>query len=547
MTDMCKSEKIQLLDCTLRDGAYIVNAEFGTPAIKGIIKKMQDANIDLIECGWLKDTPHKEGTTYYHVPSDLEQYLGEKNVYATYVAMIDWDRYDLNNLPEYDGKSIDAIRVVFPQNKFREGIYLGKVIKEKGYKVYFQAANTLGYSDEELVELANEINKARPICLSVVDTFGAMYNEDLLHIVEVLDSHLDKGIKLGFHSHNNQQLSFALTMQFVETVRQKGRNVIVDSSLCGMGRGAGNATTELVASYLNRKCQGNYDMNVIMDAIDMYMEYFINNYSWGYSTPYFIAGMYCAHVNNIAYLLKNHRANAKAMRNIIESLSASDRRKYDYDLLEEKYLDYQNKIVDDERILEELGGAFADRTVLLLLPGKSLLLEKDKIDEFIEKENPVIIGVNACNTHYTYDYLFFSNSIRYDYAKEVYSDVFDKQNKIVASNIKTEPGEREKIVNFNHLVKRGWEHFDNSGIMCLRLLNKLRVLNVALAGFDGFEEEYSKNYADVSMPHINPGKKWHELNEEIKNMFIDFKNTTSDYMNIRFVTKSKYQDKEEIE
>lgn len=545
MIDMCKSERIQLLDCTLRDGAYIVNAEFGTPAIKGIIKKMQDANIDLIECGWLKDTPHKEGTTYYHVPSDLEQYLGEKNAYATYVAMIDWDRYDLNNLPEYDRKSIDAIRVVFPQNKFREGISLGKVIKEKGYKVYFQAANTLGYSDEELVELAKEINKARPVCLSVVDTFGAMYSEDLLHIVEVLDAHLDKGIKLGFHSHNNQQLSFALTMQFIEAVQQKGRNVIVDSSLCGMGRGAGNATTELVASYLNRKRQGNYDMNVIMDAIDMYMEYFINNYSWGYSTPYFIAGVYCAHVNNIAYLLKNHRANAKAMRNIIESLSASDRRKYDYDLLEEKYLDYQNKIVDDESILEELGMAFNDRTILLLLPGKSLLLEKNKIDEFIEKEHPIVIGVNACNAHYTYDYLFFSNSIRYDYAKEVYSDVFDKQNKIVASNIKTEPGEREKIVNFNHLVKRGWEHFDNSGIMCLRLLNKLSVSNVALAGFDGFEEEYSKNYADVSMPHINPGKKWHELNEEIKNMFIDFKNTTSDYMNIRFVTKSKYQDKEE--
>ena len=77
------SEKVQLLDCTLRDGAYIVEANFGASAIKGIIRKMQDANVELIECGWLKDNPHKEGTTFYHVPSDLEKYLSEKSSLST--------------------------------------------------------------------------------------------------------------------------------------------------------------------------------------------------------------------------------------------------------------------------------------------------------------------------------------------------------------------------------------------------------------------------------------------------------------------------------
>jgi len=45
---------IEILDCTLRDGAYICDSNFGVPAIKGIIKKCQDAGIDIIECGWLK-------------------------------------------------------------------------------------------------------------------------------------------------------------------------------------------------------------------------------------------------------------------------------------------------------------------------------------------------------------------------------------------------------------------------------------------------------------------------------------------------------------
>ena len=77
--------KIQLLDCTLRDGAYVVDAKFGTPAIKGIIKRMQDANIDIIECGWLKDAEHVEGTSFFHLPEDIQPYLIDKNSSAIWI------------------------------------------------------------------------------------------------------------------------------------------------------------------------------------------------------------------------------------------------------------------------------------------------------------------------------------------------------------------------------------------------------------------------------------------------------------------------------
>lgn len=532
--------KIQMLDCTLRDGAYIVDSKFGAPAIKGIIKKLQDANIDIIECGWLKDKPYKPGTTFYHVPGDLEQYLIRKDGHATYVAMIDWDRYNLDNLPPYDGKSIDAIRVVFPREKFREGIALGEKIRNKGYQVYFQAANTLGYTDDELIALADEINKAKPVCLSVVDTFGAMYSDDLARIIGILDKHINRGIKLGFHSHNNQQLSFSLSIQFVETLSSSDREIIVDGSLCGMGRGAGNTTTELMVNYLNRKFNKNYDVNVIMDAIDMYMGYFIENYQWGYSIPYLISGFYCAHVNNIAYLINDHRTNSIGIKNIIESLSPDDRKKYDYDLLEQKYVDYQSKVVEDEAVLSELKDAFMDRKILLILPGKTIDDEKDKIDRYIERNHPVVIGVNSVAEGYDCDYLFFSNTLRYEYAKEIFHDIFSAKKRIVTSNIKTATDTDEMIVNFNLLVKRGWEHFDNAGVMCLRLLNKVHASDIALAGFDGFEDEYDKSYYDTSLPRINPGKKWDELNAEIKDMLEDYKKTTSGVIRLEFVTTSKF-------
>ena len=86
--------KIELLDCTLRDGAYIVDSKFGTASMKGIIKHLQDASVEIIEVGWLKDKPHEEGSSFYHVPANVEQYIVNKNPNSLYVAMIDWNRYD---------------------------------------------------------------------------------------------------------------------------------------------------------------------------------------------------------------------------------------------------------------------------------------------------------------------------------------------------------------------------------------------------------------------------------------------------------------------
>lgn len=534
------SKDIELLDCTLRDGAYINGSRFGSPAIKGIIKNLQDAGVDVIECGWLKNDLHEEGSSYFHVPSDIEPYLLEKKDNITYVTMIDWDRYDVDEyLPKYDGKSIDAIRVVFPRGKHREGIRIGEKIRNKGYKVYFQAANTLAYTDDELVDLAECMNDFVPVALSVVDTFGAMYEEDVDRIVGVLAEKLDKTIRIGFHSHNNQQLSFALTSHFVRLMREKERVCTVDASLCGMGRGAGNATTELVVSFLNRRENGAYDLDAVLDAIDKYMVEYQEKYKWGYSTEFFIAGLYQCHVNNIDYLLKNHRTNAQDMRNIIASLQPEERRKYDYDLLETRYLENQSRLVDDEVVLKNLAEELGDRTVLLLCPGKSLIEKKIDIDKFIAKEHPVMIGVNAVIQGYMYDYILFVNQARYEYARESYKATFEQTKKIVFSNIHTDGD--DMLVSFNHVIKRGWKYFDNPAICALRLMDRIGLTEVCFAGFDGFGHKYNESYADPSLPSVNAEDEWDELNEEVKDMVRDFRVTARNVKSIRFVTESEFE------
>lgn len=533
-----KKTTVELLDCTLRDGAYIVDANFGTPAIKGIIKHLQDSKVEVIECGWLKNSEHKEGTTFFHLPTDLNNYILEKNKNSQYVVMIDWDRYDLNYLPEYDGKSIDAIRVVFPQSKFKEGVEVGKKIKEKGYEVYFQAANTLAYSEDELKSLAELVNDVKPVALSVVDTFGAMFDDDVERIVTQLDEFLDDDIKLGFHSHNNQQLSFSLSIKFIEKCLSLGRSIIVDSSLCGMGRGAGNTTTELLTSYLNTKHHCDYDLNQILDAIDMYMGTFQAKYSWGYSTPYFIAGMYCCHVNNIAYLLNNHRTNAQDMRNIIESLSPDQRLKYDYDILEKKFLENQSRQINDEIDFNKLKEMIGGKKVLLIAPGKSSITEQKKVMDYIAKENPIVIGVNAFVENYDFDFVLFVNAARYNYAKEVHESDFAKTKRILLSSVKACSDENEFIINFNSVIKRGWNHFDNAMMCALRLMSRLQIENVSIAGFDGFKNVYNESYADVSLPSLNPENKWDELNDEILSMYSDFTKSTSEKMILKFITNS---------
>ncbi|RKJ41993.1 hypothetical protein D7X94_00500 [Acutalibacter sp. 1XD8-33] len=532
-------DKISLLDCTLRDGAYITESKFGSAAIKGIIEKCQSAGVEIIECGWLKNDDYRPGTTFYHVPSDLEPYLSGKSRNTVYVVMIDWDRYELDYLPPYDGKSIDAIRVVFPHGKHRQAVEVGRQIKEKGYQIYFQAANTLAYSDEELTELAGEMNRLGIQGLSIVDTFGAMYPEDLERIVHVLNENLDRKVKLGFHSHNNQQLSFALTMNFIQLLWEEEREVIVDASLCGMGRGAGNATTELVVSYLNRKCGCHYDMDSIMDAIDIYMEYFTENYHWGYSTPYFIAGLYCCHVNNIAYLLKNHRTNAKDMRNIIESLPAEDRKKYDYDLLEKKYLQNQELYVDDQAALENLSACLKGRELLLICPGKSSLEEQQTIQRYIQENRPNVLGVNAILQGYNYDYLFFVSSARYEYAKATYQRSFEKAERIILSSVKNVPEGNERIVGYHHVVKRGWDYYDNAAICALRLADLLGIEKVTIAGFDSFMMKYNESYADPFLP-THSSEDWKAINAEIADMFSDFRKNAVHCREITFLTPSAF-------
>ena len=94
------------------------------------------------------------------------------------------------------------------------------------------------------------------------------------------------------------------------------------------------------------------------------------------------------------------------------------------------------------------------------------------------------------------------------------------------------------IVNFNRVVKRGWEHFDNAVINVLRLLDKLHVTKISIVGFDGFKQKYNESYADIALPTLNPNNQWDKLNDEIKDMFRDFQESAGTALKIKMLTDS---------
>lgn len=535
--------RAQLLDCTLRDGAYLVDKKFGDQAIHGIIRGLMQAKMDYIEIGFLQNDGFGEGKTVFRNSADAKSFIPSDKCGAEFSVLADYSRFSVENLDDCTGDSIDIVRECFFKQERYDAVEACRKIKEKGYKVFAQPVDILGYSDAELIELIELLNTVEPYCVSIVDTFGSMYEEDLQHIYSIIDHNLVSAAKIGFHSHNNMQLSNALSQSFLRMAHGK-RQVIVDSTISGMGRGAGNTPTELIAQYMVAKLGYSYDMDALLDVIDGYMDNIRSRCSWGYTTPFFIAGCYSAHVNNISYLMQKNSIRSKDIRYILNKIGSVARKRYDYDLLEQTYMDYLKSDVDDAQQLEALSAALSDKPVLVIAPGKTSTDLCDEIADYAKNTGAVVITVNFLHDRISSDYVYISNVKRYQYW--ITSRDFATAKKILTSNVlnPSEADANTTVVSFTKLVKCGWEHLDNSTIMLLRLLDVLNVKCIALAGFDGYayHTDGSLNYANKFLELSNVKENPMELNDEIISMLTDYKATRLHNTPIHFLTPSRFAD-----
>ena len=528
-----------LLDCTLRDGAYLIDKKFGDTTIHGIVKGLQKTGIDIIEIGFLQDDDFGEGKTVFKNSLDAEKFVPTNKGNSLFAVLADFSRYSIENLDDYNGKSFDAVRACFFKSERYDVLEFCKQVKAKGYKLFVQPVDILGYTDTEIIEFVNLVNAIEPYCFSIVDTFGSMYVDDLQRVFSLIDHNLVSSSKMGFHSHNNMQMSSALSQEFLRMTFGK-RQVVVDTTLSGMGRGAGNTPTELVAQYMVSKLGYSYDIDALLDIIDEYMDNIRSRCSWGYDTHYFIAGAYSAHVNNIAYLKKKNSIRYKDIRYILNKIGAVPRKRYDYDLLENTYIDYLNSDIDDSEAIDKLKTDLSGKNIVLIAPGATAKTYADSINKYISDNDAIAITVNFMYDDVKSDYMYFSNVKRYEYWKN--DEKFSDMAKIITSNVTATPQSNEIVVSFTNLVKCGWEHMDNSAILLLRLLDTLGVKSIAIAGLDGYDYKVNDtNYVSQEMELSNVSIESLLLNEEIKEMLKDFFDTKTGNEDILFITPSRFE------
>ena len=533
-------KNVRVLDCTLRDGGRIINCAFPDQEIRQLSHRLANAKIDIVEIGFLRDyhdVTYTGDSTFFTDVDQMIPFIDKDKKNTMYVAFIDYGMFDFSSLKAYDGRSIDGIRFGFTKKNYAEHkddiLRCMGIIKEKGYKLFIQGVNSLNYSDLEILELVSMVNDVHPYSFGIVDTYGAMYMDDVDRIYGLIDNNMKKDICINFHSHNNYQLSFAFAQEVIKLSRGS-RQIIIDGTLNGMGKVAGNLNTELLVDYLVRKLQYDYEVDDLFDMIDDFIYQYSLKHKWGFSTAALMAGIYKSHPNNIIYLTQKFRLDTKDIGKILSMIDPDKRQRYDYDNIQKLYIEYIADKTDDYETIQSLRKLIGDREVLVLVPGNSLNEYAKEISDYITERDPFVISVNFVDKNKD-SYAFFGNQKRYAMLKE------QRQGRkvIVSSNVHSD-GE-DIVVNYHSLINRGYKYFENSTIMLLNLLKRIEVNSIAIAGFDGFDTEKKNNYIDGSYQNDRHIDEFVQLNEEIGDMLTGISETLEGKCEIHMITPSMFE------
>lgn len=490
-------DRVNILDCTLRDGGYINDFNFGYDVICGIISKLTKASIDIIECGWLKSGAFDKDKSLFGSIEAIKDVVKKKNSNLLYVAMIQYGAISNEEISPYDIDSIDGIRITFHEYEIDEAFELGRHLMDKGYKIFMQPVGTTTYTDEALLKLIQKINGLKPFAFYLVDTLGLMYKNDLLRMFYLIDHNLDRKIALGFHSHNNLQLSFSNAQELIRI--NSSRTIIIDSSVYGMGRGAGNLNTELVTQFINTNFELKYDNLEILEILDEYIKPLSLLYKWGYDAAYYIASICGCHPNYASFLLNKQTLHVQDIYSILNGLDDGKKGLFDNEYIGQKYLNYMSHHVDDHDVIFALAEQLKGKKILLLAPGKSLRGDARELDGLARSGDYYVISVNFIPVDIKTDMMFISNMKRFRDIKDLGLRTSDEFRIIATSNITTEPCGNMYIVDFSSYTNEEQCISDNAGLMCINLLKKIGVEEVLLAGFDGYTSRVEDNYFSETM------------------------------------------------
>lgn len=359
---MVNSKDFLLLDCTLRDGGYYTNWDFPETIVKDYLEAMNKLPIDYIELGYRSNKNSGYAGAFFYLPQSLLNFckqistkklaiiLNEKEVTVT----------EVSKLLEPCKNIISMVRLAVAPENFNRAIGLARKVKELGFEVAFNMMYASKWEDEFYsIEILKELNNVTNY-FYVVDSYGGLFPEEVEKIISDLRKNID--IPIGFHGHNN--LEMALINSW--TALQAGATII-DATVTGMGRGAGNCKTELLLTLLNKKKHLEVDFDVLNEATQSFLELH-KKYKWGTNLPYMVSGAFSVPQNEV---ITKVNKRFFSLTSIVDEVSG-------------------NKYLDAKQEFKEFKPSETANTALIIGGGETPSKYADGLVEFL-KENPEII------------------------------------------------------------------------------------------------------------------------------------------------------------
>ena len=278
-------KEIKVMDCTVRDGGLMNNWQFSDEFVKAVYKACLESGIDYMEIGYKSSesafSRDEVGPWKFCDDKDLRRVVGSNKTNLKLSAMADIGRIEPDDIPPAKDSVLDMIRVACYVHQMDKAIALADICIDKGYEVCINLMAVSKVNEMDLDQALLDVSKSRVPIIYIVDSFGSMYSENIQHLVRKYRKALpDK--TLGIHAHNNMQLAMSNTI----TAIIENCNML-DATLLGMGRGAGNCPIEILIAFLKNP---KYRILPLLDVIQNHIHPLQREIDWGYHIPYLITG-----------------------------------------------------------------------------------------------------------------------------------------------------------------------------------------------------------------------------------------------------------------
>lgn len=299
---------IRVVDATLRDGGLVNDFYFSDQFVRDLYLTNLRAGVDYMEFGYKASRElfdvNKFGKWKFCNDDDIRAIVGDNNTDLKVAVMADVGRCDYKtDIIDRSESPIDLIRVATYLHTIPAAV---DMIEDAAMKGYETSCNLMAISNgrEGDIQAALEILCKTPVnCLYIVDSYGALYPEQVARMVDMYMNAAEKyGKKVGIHAHNNQQLAFANTIEAVGD----GADWL-DATYANMGRGAGNCSMELLLGFLKNP---KYNVYPAVQFVEKHMAKLREEgVVWGYDIQYFVTGLLNQHPRSAIQFTKEQRTD----------------------------------------------------------------------------------------------------------------------------------------------------------------------------------------------------------------------------------------------